>query len=154
MPGIQNDSMIVLKTSNGGTNWSVITSPNASSKITGEGAPWWLGNGSIQAIGNTVAIASDCGRIFMSYDRGNTWLGPLATTLYQGSLSNVPKNDNAFVLSTYRLYNPGATLISTDNAWSFVSVDSLSVNIGITAFYSVYHGIGASFNHNDPVLSA
>lgn len=89
-------------------------------------------------------------KIIATEDGGLTWLPEVRiNTLYLGNISSIPGDLNTYIVSFYKiLSNSGGTFISKNGGRNFVSADSLNINMGVTAFYSKYHGYGASFNIN------
>lgn len=70
--GLQNDSIKLFSTTDGGATWTQIASPDAGNKLAGE-QPGAGISSIFCAKGDTVAFCTSFGRVFMSYNRGISW---------------------------------------------------------------------------------
>lgn len=162
--GIANDSIIIIKTYNGGVTWSRIDYYNNVPRIAGEGG-WYLGKGFFESIGDTVAFPTDLGRVFMSYDRGNTWkaisYSPASFEVFNSlalissrkfaltSLGQYSQIDGEYVLSHY----PNSKVFATeDGGNSWITPFQLNIYQGLITSIpgqnNLYLVTGFFYNYN------
>lgn len=114
--------MEIWRTTNGGASWTLITGSAVPNAQSGE----WGYNGGNVAVGNTVWLVTNKGRIYKSSDQGLTWtatqtpLTDFSGTSQSGRMAFSDAN-NGCILKTVSGTTPTYTLYTTSNGgttWS------------------------------------
>ncbi|MFN8208411.1 MAG: hypothetical protein U0T82_13530 [Bacteroidales bacterium] len=116
----------IFKTMNGGINWSEVELPWETPRIMDE-AFWVLGNAPYHRSGDRVMAATDCGKVLISEDRGDTW----TILIYDNS-------------SPYQTFTNIALL--DENRFAMVSLGAWSANDSTMQFYRTYMKVISTTN--------
>jgi photosystem II stability/assembly factor-like uncharacterized protein len=148
-------------TTDGGANWTRVPSANIPAPLS----PSEYGIINVySALGDYIFFGTNNGRVFRSYDRGNTWVAStmgtatLNTTVngvtFRDSLNGfATKSTSAGVYSTYHTHDAGATWTLISPVGTFFKSDFMYVP-GTTSIISVSAsttGRGSSISYDDGV---
>jgi photosystem II stability/assembly factor-like uncharacterized protein len=102
----EDHDLRIWKTSDGGYTWTRVLEPDRPAFLPDEGIMHHANNMNRQTIGDTIFFGTSMGRVFRSFDRGNTW-----EAFYTGL------GENQFIISIAHHGTKNMMVLSDGEKW-------------------------------------